>query len=77
MSPNGNELWAIVLEKAYAKFCGSYAALDGGVSIVYKYAFMISILSNHSGLFQPTTLLVMLSSFFGVGTVSLVTMYSK
>ena len=32
MSPNGNELWAIILEKAYAKFCGSYAALDGGVS---------------------------------------------
>lgn len=33
MSPNGNELWAIILEKAYAKFCGSYAALDGGVSL--------------------------------------------
>ena len=32
MSPNGNELWAIILEKAYAKWCGSYAALDGGVS---------------------------------------------
>ena len=33
MSPNGNELWAIILEKAYAKWCGSYAALDGGVSV--------------------------------------------
>ena len=30
MSPNGSELWAIILEKAYAKFCGSYANLDGG-----------------------------------------------
>ena len=37
MSPNGNELWAIILEKAYAKFCGSYAALDGGVSILAFY----------------------------------------
>jgi hypothetical protein len=33
MKPNGNELWAILMEKAFAKFCGSYGSLDGGWAV--------------------------------------------
>jgi len=31
--PNGNELYAMLLEKAVAKFCGTYAATEGGQTI--------------------------------------------
>jgi calpain-15 len=31
--PKGRELWVLLLEKAFAKFCGSYADLDGGHEI--------------------------------------------
>ena len=31
--PKGQELWVILIEKAFAKFCGTFASLDGGHEI--------------------------------------------
>ena len=31
--PKGQELWVVLIEKAFAKFCGDYASLDGGNEI--------------------------------------------
>jgi calpain-15 len=33
VSPRGNEMWTMILEKAFAKFTGSYAAIEGGYSL--------------------------------------------
>jgi len=30
--PHGKEIWAMLLEKAFAKFCGSYAAIEAGIT---------------------------------------------
>jgi len=43
MTPHNNEMWAILLEKAFAKFCGSFAALHSGFHMEAWHA----ITGNH------------------------------
>eukprot|EP00413_Alexandrium_margalefii_P015506 CAMPEP_0204537548 /NCGR_PEP_ID=MMETSP0661-20131031/15305_1 /ASSEMBLY_ACC=CAM_ASM_000606 /TAXON_ID=109239 /ORGANISM="Alexandrium margalefi, Strain AMGDE01CS-322" /LENGTH=82 /DNA_ID=CAMNT_0051544109 /DNA_START=45 /DNA_END=290 /DNA_ORIENTATION=+ len=31
-SPHGREVWAVILEKAFAKMCGTYRAIEGGIT---------------------------------------------
>jgi len=31
-TPKGTEVWTLILEKAFAKMCGSFASLDGGTT---------------------------------------------
>jgi hypothetical protein len=47
--PHGNEMWVMILEKAFAKFIGSYALIEGGHPLfglqtltggtVYKFSY--------------------------------------
>jgi len=30
--PHGHEIWALILEKAFAKLCGCFAAIEGGIT---------------------------------------------
>ncbi|KAJ8605867.1 hypothetical protein CTAYLR_000562 [Chrysophaeum taylorii] len=37
--PHGDELWVLLLEKAFAKFCGNYAAIESG-AVVWAFEAM-------------------------------------
>ena len=45
--PNGHELWVLLLEKAFARMWGSYAALDGNVPSVALEAFTGNVARRH------------------------------
>ena len=32
-SPHGDEIWVLLLEKAFAKFCGTFGELNGGQAL--------------------------------------------
>lgn len=37
--PNGNEMWVMILEKAFAKYIGSYAMIEGGYPLFALQTF--------------------------------------
>eukprot|EP01067_Filipodium_phascolosomae_P005470 Filipodium_phascolosomae@DN3552_c0_g1_i1.p1 len=50
--PNQNEMWVMILEKAFAKMCGSYAALEGGQEL---WALGVMTGGDHSRMYKKTS----------------------
>eukprot|EP00916_Digyalum_oweni_P016854 GHVL01027663.1.p1 GENE.GHVL01027663.1~~GHVL01027663.1.p1 ORF type:complete len:453 (-),score=81.63 GHVL01027663.1:342-1700(-) len=48
-NPSGNEIWVMILEKAFAKLCGSYASLEGGQEL---WALSIMTGGDHARMYR-------------------------